>query len=183
VSASRTVTQRGPRPEHVDLLRARAAALARVERPEERHDLIAVVAFTLGGEHYGLDARMVREISGLSNLMPLPTSVAPRFGITHWRGSALMIFDLRAALGLDTKRLTDLARVLIVEGPSHPFGILADAVHNVVQIDRAALRAVPRRDEAGHGSLIVGAAEGHMLLIDSDALLQWAVPRERTPGR
>src|SRR5690349_14549054 len=86
-SAERVVS----RAEKDAILAARARLLARpVEavHAEKVHGL-RLAAFALTGEKYGLEARLVIEISRLADFTPLPHSPDHLVGITNLRGEIL----------------------------------------------------------------------------------------------
>lgn len=162
---------RAPRPEHHRLLKRRAAALARVPPGEGGENVLPMVMFTLGDETYALDARVVLQVVVLRELTPLPSAPAPLFGVTQWRGDVLTILDLRAALGVNVRGVTDLARVVVVNGHDRVFGILADAAREVMDIGIEAIRPL-RAADAERGSLLDGITDDGVLIIDSTALLR-----------
>lgn len=162
---------RAPSEEHVTLLRARAADLARVSRAERDKTTTASVLFLLGGETYALAASVVHQVIVLRDLTPLPGARAPLFGLTHWRGDVLTILDLRADLGVRPRGVTDLSRVIVVDGGVSPFGILVDAARDFVDIAETAIRPLPS-EEMSQRRLVRGMTDDAVLVIDVEALLQ-----------
>lgn len=171
--------QRAPRSEHIELLRKRAAALATDTADRKTHGDTVAITFTLSGERYALDARVVREVVPLRNLTPLPTAAAPLFGVSHWRGIALTILDIRETLGLRTGGVTDLGRVLVIDSGSMPFGIIVDAVNDLATVARGELQALP--DATGNELRAVAGVHGDgTLVLDEDFLLAWASLGDQT---
>jgi purine-binding chemotaxis protein CheW len=167
-----------------ELLRRRARQLARVPRPDRRHDTEQMILFRLGDERFAIDASCVLQVAVLRELTPLPGAPAPLFGVTHWRGEVLTVLDLRGPLGVQVHGLTDLGRVLVMAGPDRRFGVLADAVTDMVGIDPDRIQPLPEED-AARGSLLRGVADDALLVLDGGALLTrfGSVGREHnTPG-
>lgn len=114
------------------ILRARAQALA---RPPERAAVgtaeIEVLEFRLAHERYALETRYVREVCPLKDLTPLPCT--PRFviGIVNVRGRVLPVLDLKKFFDLPEQGLTDLHRVILVQGEDLALGLLADVIVGV----------------------------------------------------
>lgn len=160
---------RVPRPEHVEELRHRAAELARPAKPPRADDVHAAIIFELGGERYAVAAHAVLQIVALRELTPLPSAPLPLFGLTQWRGDVLTVLDVRELLGVPRHGLADLARVIVVDGSHHVFGVLADAVRDVRDIDIDGVQPLPA-DDADRGTLLSGITDDGVLVIDSDAL-------------
>jgi purine-binding chemotaxis protein CheW len=163
--------ERQPATEHRELLRQRATVLARVPRQPRARELVEGLVFTLGEERFVLEAACVLEVAVLRELTPLPGVTAPLFGVTHWRGRVLTLLDLRAELGVRVRGLTDLGRIIVVDGGQRTFGVLADAVHEIVDVDLQRLSALPG-DESGRTSLLRGITADALLVIDMKTLLE-----------
>jgi purine-binding chemotaxis protein CheW len=166
---SRLAEARAPRSEDRDTLRRRAAALARVHAAEAEADTVTVLVFELGGERYGIDAAAVLQVTPLRELTPLPGAAPPLLGVTYWRGRVLTVFDVRGPLGVRVRGLTDLGRLIVVEGETHDFGILADRATDMATLDAGTLRPLDTRPGADE-VLIRGITDDAMLVIDEDAL-------------
>lgn len=161
---------RAAAPEDVPVLRRRAAALARVPRRERSEHTIPALVFRLADERYAIDANIVLQVHVLRDMTPLAGGRAPLFGITHWRGMVLTILDLREQLGVRPHGLTDLGRVIVVGDARQPFGILADAAQDFVDLDETTVRPLPA-DEAAARALIRGITDDAMLVLDTQAVL------------
>jgi purine-binding chemotaxis protein CheW len=166
---SRLAAGRAPRDEDREVLRRRAAALARVPVRDTAQELVSAVVFELGSERYALAAAVVLQVTPLRELTPLPGAAAPLLGVTYWRGSVLTVFDVRGLLGVRVRGLTDLGRLIVLEGHSHDFGILADAATDVQDVDLAALRPLETRPGADD-ALLRGITDDALLVLDEDAL-------------
>lgn len=161
---------RTPAPEDVEVLRRRAAALARVPAATRQADTTPAVIFELADEVYAIDARIVLEVHVLRELTPFAGASAPLFGITHWRGSILTILDLREQLGVRSRGVTDLSRVIVVDGGRTPFGILADAARDFIDLQESGIRSLPA-DEGSARRLLRGMTDDAVLVMNTDAVL------------
>lgn len=110
------------------VLKARAAALAR--RPAKPGDgaSLEVATFLLGGETYGLELQWVREIFPLRELTRLPWAPPFMAGIVNLRGTILPVIDVKKLFGLPEKGLSDLNKVLVIQSGEMEVGILADQI-------------------------------------------------------
>jgi purine-binding chemotaxis protein CheW len=158
---------RAPREEDRALLHRRALALARIPRAERQRDTLQAIVFVLGGEAWALAAARVLEVFVLRELTPLPGAAAPLFGVTQWRGDVLVLLDLREQLGIRAQGLTDLGRIVVIDGTNHPFGIVVDATSEMIEIETDAIRPVPGSDRR----LVRGMLDSGIVVLDEDALL------------
>ncbi|HSK20860.1 MAG TPA: chemotaxis protein CheW [Longimicrobiales bacterium] len=157
-------------PGHVDVLRKRAEELARVPAADRTSEAIPAVIFELADERYAIDARIVLQVHVLRELTPLAGARPPLFGITHWRGMVLTILDLRAELGVSSKGITDLSRVLVIDGGRQPFGILADAARDFIDLAQRTVRPLGA-EEVSARTLLRGITDDAVLVMDPDAVL------------
>ena len=124
------------------ILRARAKALAR--RPEdepEAETLLEVLEFRLAEERYAVEIRHVSEVYPLKDLTPLPGTPAFVLGVVNVRGRILPVVDLKKFFELPEEGLTDLHRIILVEGNGLYLGLLADATVGVRSIPVGSLQA------------------------------------------
>ena len=159
-------------PEHVRaVLEQRARALARPAGTPATIDELEAVTFALAAERYAIESRYVFEVFRLDDLSPLPGAKPPVFGVTAWRGELLTILDLRTVLGLPVTALTDLSRVLVLGSDRPAFGILADAVHDVVTFPASEVRQLPE-GVAARREYLRGITGDTVLVLEATKLLQ-----------
>jgi purine-binding chemotaxis protein CheW len=124
------------------ILRARAKALA--QSPEEKpaaETLLDVLEFRLAEERYAVEIRHVSEVYPLRDLTPLPGTPAFVLGLVNVRGRILPVVDLKKFFDLPEEGLTDLHRIILVEGNGLYLGLLADATAGVRSIPIDSLQA------------------------------------------
>ncbi len=155
------------------VLEERGRRLARVPAAPQDADRLEVISFALADETYAIETRYVLEVFRLLDMSPLPGALPPVCGVTAWRGELLTMFDLRGLLGLSVAALNDLARVIVVGGQLRTFGILADAVRDIVTLSSTAVREPPD-GVAAQREYLRGITSDAMLVLDADALLQLA---------
>lgn len=114
------------------ILHQRAAALATplsVEAPTT--DEIEVIEFGLGEERYCIESSVVREVFPLTELVSVPCTPSFVLGIINIRGEIVSVVDLKKLFELPERGITDLKRVLLLEGKGMLFGILVDQLFGV----------------------------------------------------
>jgi purine-binding chemotaxis protein CheW len=111
------------------ILRARARALARSPaRAVGAETSVELLEFRLAQEKYALEARYVREVCPLKSLTPLPGTPPFVLGIVNVRGRILPVLDLKKFFDLPERGLTDLHRIILVQGNDLELGLLADVI-------------------------------------------------------
>jgi purine-binding chemotaxis protein CheW len=107
----------------------------------------------------------------------MPETPAHVLGVLNLRGTIVPVVDLRARFGLPDNG-TAAGRVIIVlavpvEGREHEFGLVVDAVSEVLDLDEATLKALPELGEVRSGCITALMEHGDSLvmLLDASRLL------------
>ena len=151
------------------LLESRARELARAPVTPPG-DTIEVVTFRLSGETYGVESKYVLEVVRVTDLAQLPGAQPPVLGITTWRGALLHVCDLRPILGLPSTTLDDLTRLIVLGRDAPAFGVLAQAVHDLVAVPAHALRE-PTEDVALRREYLRGVTAQAVIVLSAAKLL------------
>jgi purine-binding chemotaxis protein CheW len=153
------------------------AADAREE--QRRH---AVLTFVVGGETYGVEIADIREIIKVTEITEVPR--VPRFllGVISVRGVVIPVIDLRLRLRLDATPPTRAARILVVMRGGERFGLLIDAVTEVVRFRDSEIETMPSTMSSGESGFIagigrarVGRRERMVILLQLDAVVRFDV--------
>jgi purine-binding chemotaxis protein CheW len=155
-----------------DMLRTRAQRLA--EEPaaaEEDGQVLELVEFELGGEHYALALHQVREVSVLREITPVPCTPPFILGIINLRGELRTVVDLKKFFSLRDSGITDLNRIIIVQQDDMQLGILADGIKGV--------RRIPLRDVEPalptltgiRAEYLRGVTAGRLVVLDAARIL------------
>ena len=122
------------------ILRIRARALAAPLESPPSEAILEVLEFRLAQERYAVETQYLREVYPLKHLTPLPA--APPFvrGIVNVRGQILPLLDLKRFFDLPDQGVTDLHRILVVEGNDMKLGLLGDATVGVRSIPADSLQ-------------------------------------------
>lgn len=153
------------------LLAERARSPVRPLVPPSRDGAIEIVTFALGSERYALEARYLQSVFRLHDLVPIPGAPPPVFGITTWRGELLTVLDLRELLNVAARGLSDLNHVLVLGERKAAFGILADAIMEMLTLPTAAIRP-PAEGVAVRREYLRGITADTTLFLDAAEILQ-----------
>lgn len=163
-----------------EVFRARARELSRAVQQSDNAARASYALVRLGGERFGLDVGIVREFVHLCRLTPVPCAPAHIAGNVNLRGEILTVIDIRALLGVPQAIPATEVAVLCVA--DMPFGLLAEAIEDLVSISTTAISAAPSGGAAGNAEIcpvVAALDEGFASLIDAERLMA-ALP---LPGR
>ena len=133
------------------------------------------LTFSLAGEEYGVDILTVREIRGWTRVTRIPQAPAYVLGVLNLRGAIVPVMDLRLRFGLERESYGDSTVMIIVAVAERLFGIVVDAVSDVVDIDMAAIRPVPDMGAIVDTRYLKGLAthvERMVMLLDVEKLMR-----------
>lgn len=93
-----------------------------------------LILFSLGKGHYGIPINNVFEIKKMEEITIVPKS--PKFieGVINLRGNVIPVVDLRKRFGMDKIEFTKKTKIIIVEVRKRQFGLIVDAVAEVVTL-------------------------------------------------
>ncbi len=137
-----------------------------------------VLAFSLAGEEHGIDILRLREIIRPRPVTEVPRAPASILGVISVRGEIIPVVDLRLRLRKGAAPPTPArdARVLIVTRDGATYGLLVDAVHQVVRLREEEIEPPPPMLSAEAGELIAGIGRPRqdrlVILLDLDAVLR-----------
>lgn len=133
------------------------------------------LTFAISDQDFGIDILSVREIRGWTKETPLPNAPSSVRGVVNLRGQVIPIFDLRVRLNADAPAPTASHVVIIVEASAGQYGLLVDAVSDIVSLADDELQQVPDTvADAEHGFLTALAARNERMvsLLDLDRLVE-----------
>ncbi len=153
-------------------LEARARALARVPPKEAEQASLEVLLFSLAAETYAVETRFVREVARFGEFASVPLAPPTLIGVTNLRGEVLPVFDLRPLLGVPRNRLTDLARVIVLEREGDAFAVLADQALDVERVPRSAVLPPTALPPGMERAIVLGVTAQAVIVLDGEALLR-----------
>lgn len=153
------------------LLKERARALARPINPTVHSVSRAMVEFSLGDERYAIDARYVHTALRLPRITPLPGASAHVLGLASAYGELLVVFDLRVLVGSTRPAYGDASRLLVLGEQSAELAIVADALHDVQQLQDADVFELPTATAEDVRPYLRGVTGQGVTIFDGAALL------------
>lgn len=144
-----------------ETLRKRARALAAPREALERAEQIEAVVFRLSGERFAIETAWLQEVFPATEVVQVPGTPPFVLGIVGLRAEVLSVVDLRRLFGLNEHGLSDMNRLLVLASGDMRFGVLADAVEGVGNIEREGLRKLPT---------LSGVREEHLIGVSPDGI-------------
>jgi purine-binding chemotaxis protein CheW len=136
---------------------------APVATPQRAAESRQFVTFTVDGQSYGIAIASVREIICWTQVTPLPNQPAYTRGVLNLRGMVVPVHDLRARLSGVLTEATDTHVIVIVILGSQTFGILVDAVSDILTVSPEDMKVPPQGVESIASAALV-STEGNRLL-------------------
>ena len=126
-------------------------------------------------EEYGIDILAVHEIRGWTPVTRIPQAPGYVLGVLNLRGAIVPVLDLRLRFGLSREEYTGTTVTVIITVGGRHFGIVVDAVSDVLDVEDSDVRAVPDMGTAVDTEYLKGLTsigDRMVLLLDADKLLQ-----------
>ncbi len=122
--------------------------------PPDPNEALRLATFAVGADLFAVDIMRIREIARPLPITPVPRAPHGMVGVIDLRGVVLPLFDLRERFDLPARSAAEALTIrhLIVKLDGRTFGIVVDAMHDVIGITRAQMRVGP-------GVLVGEAAE------------------------
>lgn len=133
-----------------------------------------VLAFTLGGEGYGIEIHTVQELRGYGAVTRIANTPDYMKGVINLRGLIVPIIDMRLKFNLGQPEYNDFTVVIIINLSNKVLGIVVDSVSEVITLAPEQIKPPPQIGSAFNTDYLIGMAalENRMLtLVDIDLLL------------
>jgi len=92
---------------------------------------VAVLAFRLDDQYYGLSIAHVLEVAAMIALTQLPDSAPAVLGAANRRGAVLPMLDLRVAFGLPTAPVHAETLFIVADAGQQKIGLVVDEILQV----------------------------------------------------
>ena len=151
------------------------------------------ISFTVNKNLYGLDIRVVKEISTNTDITPVPLTPGHVRGLVNIRGQVVLVLDIDVIFGRDQRPITPESRTVILKTApelkkvrgldqdfdSKPFGdkpiaFLIDNIGDVVSVDERAIEPPPphlEQAKADHLGGVVRLGERVQMILDAAQIL------------
>lgn len=118
------------------------------------------LTFRLGDELFAINVFKAREVLDLSHITRVPTAPGYLRGVVNVRGNAIPVVDLRSKFGLPQAEDSLNTRIIVMElqvdGEPIVVGGLADAVHEVLELEPHEINDPPSLGLRWRTDLILG---------------------------
>ena len=135
------------------------------------------LTFTLDGEQYAIGVAKVREVLEYTKITKLPKTAEYMKGIINLRGAGVPVIDLRLKFGMSETPVAKGTSIIVMEvlglEGSVVVGALADAVHEVIEIDASNIEPAPKFGTRLAAEFIRGVGkrdEAFIILLDIDRI-------------
>ncbi len=132
---------------------------------------VQACVFLLGDQRFAVDVRAAREVVVLDHLTPAPLAPAHLAGVTHLRGAALPVLEIRPLLGKPAAAVGRGARLLVLDAPPLRAEVATDGVLGLRGFDEVRPAAADGA-AAGFAAGRLDGEEGPVILLDAPRLLE-----------
>jgi len=155
-------------------------AMVEAEQKNVDDDMQEYLAFSIGGEEYGVDILRVQEIKSWASVTPIPNTPNYLCGVLNLRGAIIPIVDLRLRFGMAKKQVSPTTVVIFLKVEDQQtetvktVGIVVDAVSDAYNINLGDIKPSPDFGEQVNTTYILGLvaiADKMMMVLDIDLLL------------
>lgn len=160
------------RPESpADILKDRARRLATEETQADHADRMAVLAFRLAKEIYGIELRHVMGVHPLKALSYVPGTPDFVIGIINMRGEILSVMDLKKIFDIDNDEPGNSRMVIILRNADMEFCLAADEIIGVDHIAPEKITASLPTLTGIRFEFLHGVTGDGMVILDGEKLL------------
>jgi len=133
------------------------------------------LSFKLCGEEFALDIAKVREVLDYPKITRVPQTPDFVRGVINLRGAVVPVVDLNKKFKIEETQQTVNTRVIIgevdIDGDTIILGVLADSVHEVMEIEPTNIEAPPKIGTRLNTEFLKGMGkrdEEFILILDID---------------
>ncbi|MCX4304179.1 MAG: chemotaxis protein CheW [Acetatifactor sp.] len=148
--------------------------LADEEENKGAVESIQFIVIRLGDEQYGIDIRMIDNITKMQAITRIPKMSAYLKGVINMRGDVIPVISIRLKMGLPADEITKSTRIIVLKLEQEGMvGLIVDEVKEVVtlftnEIEKIAYNA---KDEKANLINAVGKHNGELIsLFDLSAI-------------
>jgi purine-binding chemotaxis protein CheW len=139
--------------------------------------LTSYLTFKLGDELFAAGVSKVIEILEIPKITKVPRSPEFMRGVVNLRGNVLSVIDSRIKFGLppveDTVSTCIIVMNIQIENQEITLGLIADAVKEVVEIDKTSIQALPEIGSKYRSEFIEGMVKSNdqfIMILNIDLL-------------
>lgn len=153
------------------VLQARARKLAGEQQDGRTGEAIEILVFQLAWESYAVETGFVREVYPLADLTPVPCTPSFVLGIVNLRGELCPVIELKRLFGLPESGITNATSAVILHDATMEFGLLADVIVGVQNLDVAELQPPPATFSGINATFLRGVTKDRLAVLDARSIL------------
>jgi purine-binding chemotaxis protein CheW len=125
------------------------------------------LAFTLGGEEYGIDIQTVQELRSYEAVTRIANAPAYIKGVVNLRGIIVPIIDMRLKLNFNDARYDQFTVVIVLSLHGRTIGMVVDSVSDVTTLTAEQVKPAPSMGTAVATDYLtgIGTIEQRMLIL------------------
>ncbi|MCY0386034.1 chemotaxis protein CheW [Robbsia sp. Bb-Pol-6] len=150
------------------------ANLSLIENTQGEGAANEFLAFTLGGEEYGIDILKVQEIRGYEAVTRIANTPDFIKGVINLRGVIVPIVDMRIKFALGTVQYDHQTVVIILNVAQRVVGMVVDGVSDVLTLTAAQIKPAPEFGSVLNTEYLTGLGtvdERLLILMDIERLM------------
>jgi purine-binding chemotaxis protein CheW len=125
-----------------------------------------MVLFKVGGETFGVEINLVKEIVPFQDITPVPDSYDFVEGIINLRGKIVTVIDMRRRLRAPAAAREKTTRIIILDLDGRLMGMVVDAASEIVRIADESIGPPPELiNEIGSNYILGIARLGERLIV------------------
>jgi purine-binding chemotaxis protein CheW len=132
------------------------------------------LAFTLGGEEYGIDIQTVQELRSYGPVTQIANAPAFIKGVVNLRGTIVPIIDMRIKLHCAAAVYDQFTVVIVLKLQGQVIGMVVDSVSDVTTLEPAQIKPAPAMGAAVNSDYVIGIGtvdQRMLILVDIARLL------------
>lgn len=129
--------------EEILLERAKVNSIRRVKTSEKEGDKTRYVEFCLFSQRYAIKEKFVSEVLSLKDITSIPGTPPFVMGVMHFRSKILSVINIHKLFNLPEKGLTELNKAIVLDDGKVTFGVVADSISGILEIDLNTVSAPP----------------------------------------
>ena len=133
------------------------------------------LSFKLDEEDFALDISKVREVLDFTKITKVPQTPDFMKGVINLRGTVVPVVDLNKKFNIKDTQKTVNTRIIIgevdIEGDQVVLGVLADSVHEVMELEPGSIEPAPKIGTKLNTDFIKGMGkrdEEFVMILDID---------------
>jgi len=140
----------------------------------EDADFTEYVTFTVSAQMFGLPIGRVQDVFKPTRITPVPLAAAEIAGVLNLRGRIVTMIEMRRRLAVKRREVGDAVMAIGIEARGESFGLLVDAVGEVLKLPEADREPNPVNLDRMLAALSAGVyrLDGQLLVVlDIDRVL------------